>query len=309
MKVNDMSKARRRPKPKENGIANRAVGGEVLQLRRGGVRLLAFWELVTPKIAAFYLQSNVVNRSLYERRVQEMVNDLENDRWYITHHAIAFDCDGNLIDGQHRLTAVVQSGKAMYCLIVRSVPKEHIPGVDVGKTRSAWDHSKMLGLGISTRHASCARAMLKYRENIHGFVSTPRLLEFARGHAERIDYALQALSPRVPGVTTAGVEAAFAWAVDVLTREQLDRAAVLLRKGEPPDDRFVKGDKTITALRRLLYNMYTKGKGHGGSSQQLQTYRLTGYALQCFAARRELQYIKVPGEYRGIHENGAAPDG
>ena len=39
-----------------------------------------------------------------------MADDMRAGRFVVTHQAIAFDAKGNLIDGQHRLRAVIMSG-------------------------------------------------------------------------------------------------------------------------------------------------------------------------------------------------------
>lgn len=64
---------------------------------------------------------------------------------------IKLDEDGNVIDGQHRLSAIVESGEPQYLIIVSSVPETIKQYLDQGAKRSEGDRLKMqFGLNPST---------------------------------------------------------------------------------------------------------------------------------------------------------------
>ena len=64
---------------------------------------------------------------------------------------IKLDQEGNVIDGQHRLTAIVESGEPQYLIIVSSVPQYIKQYLDQGAKRSEGDRLKMqFGLNPST---------------------------------------------------------------------------------------------------------------------------------------------------------------
>ena len=64
---------------------------------------------------------------------------------------IKIDCDGAVIDGQHRLCAIVQSGIPQQLLIVSNVPDHVKQYLDQGAKRSEGDRLKMqYGLNPST---------------------------------------------------------------------------------------------------------------------------------------------------------------
>lgn len=80
-------------------------------------------EIITPEIATEILERhNPRNRSVSESTVQSYAVDMKNGRWTSTHQGIAFDTNGDLLDGQHRLWAVVFSGCTIEFWVFRDMP-------------------------------------------------------------------------------------------------------------------------------------------------------------------------------------------
>lgn len=96
-------------------------------------------ELVTPEKAKEYLAANCVNRKIRQDRVRALTRDILGDAWKETHQGIAFDTEGKLIDGQHRLTAIVNANKAVYMDVARGVEHEAGAYVDSGIARRYTD--------------------------------------------------------------------------------------------------------------------------------------------------------------------------
>ena len=69
---------------------------------------------VGPDLAARWLDGNTHNRPLKQTLVDRFVRDMQAGRWRLTHQGIAFDADGMLIDGQHRLWAIVISATSPF---------------------------------------------------------------------------------------------------------------------------------------------------------------------------------------------------
>ena len=77
-------------------------------------------ETITPALATEWLDKhNSVNRKISEPTVQSYAMDMKNGRWTLTHQGIAFDTEGNLQDGQHRLWAIVFSGITLEMMVTR----------------------------------------------------------------------------------------------------------------------------------------------------------------------------------------------
>ncbi|MFL6416119.1 MAG: hypothetical protein ACJ74Y_10695 [Bryobacteraceae bacterium] len=102
------------------------------------------WEEITPKKAAVFLEKNVTNRPLREATTTAYERDMRAGNWVSTHQGVAFNDRGELIDGQHRLTAVVRSGVTVRMLVTRGLPAvsgdtHTMDAVDRGATRSSQE--------------------------------------------------------------------------------------------------------------------------------------------------------------------------
>lgn len=100
---------------------------------------------VTPELAATWLKRNVKNRRIKPNTVRGYVTDMLNGAWMTTHQGIAFDSAGNLLDGQHRLMAIVKSKVSVILLVSTGWPVAMDPkhmtmdAVDRGLARSLAD--------------------------------------------------------------------------------------------------------------------------------------------------------------------------
>lgn len=95
---------------------------------------------VTPKLAAKWLESNMENnRHLRQSYVSQLAGDMKEGRWKETGEAIKFNPMKQLIDGQHRLSAIVMSGCTIELVVCWDVPSDAILAIDTGRSRSASD--------------------------------------------------------------------------------------------------------------------------------------------------------------------------
>src|SRR4051812_40390469 len=81
------------------------------------------WEKITPKIAEKYLNMNVGNRALRSGVVEKYASDMRSGNWSRNPQPMIFYDDGTIADGQNRLWAVIESGEAIWFLVVRGVDK------------------------------------------------------------------------------------------------------------------------------------------------------------------------------------------
>lgn len=120
--------------------------------------------LVTPETAERWLERNESNRNIRPAHVAAMARDMVAGHWQLTGEAIKFDTDGRLIDGQHRLTAVVLSGVGVQMLVVSGLRSESQQVMDTGAKRTAFDALGLRGDGTKNRVplASAARLALAW---------------------------------------------------------------------------------------------------------------------------------------------------
>lgn len=90
---------------------------------------------ITPALASEMLAKNINNRPLSQKAVHKLATDLVMDRWQTTHQGIAFDRDGVLADGQHRLQAICLAGRPAVALVCWNEPSLGGP-IDCGQRRT-----------------------------------------------------------------------------------------------------------------------------------------------------------------------------
>lgn len=95
--------------------------------------------LVTPDLAAKYLSRNGLNRPLTAPTVDFYADQMKKNLWRATGQGISIDVNNNLLDGQHRLAAIVKSRVAVLMLIIYEVDPETFDVYDSGKTRTKTD--------------------------------------------------------------------------------------------------------------------------------------------------------------------------
>lgn len=94
---------------------------------------------ITPKIAGFYLAANRTNRPIRRAWVKKLAEIIKDGEWEVTHQGIAFDIDGNLQDGQHRLHAIVESGVPVAMYVTTGASLKAFTVIDQGVKRSTGD--------------------------------------------------------------------------------------------------------------------------------------------------------------------------
>ena len=96
-------------------------------------------QIITPAKAAAMLAANTANRPLSKSVVRVFAEAMRRGEWLVTHQGIAFDVSGVLVDGQHRLAAIMEAGQPVDVLVVSGVDEATFDVLDVGKRRNAAD--------------------------------------------------------------------------------------------------------------------------------------------------------------------------
>lgn len=94
---------------------------------------------ITPKLAQQYLCHNADNRILRDKAIDRIADDMKNGAFQLTHQGIAFDTNGRLVDGQHRLQAIVRSGATVPMLVSEGVDPKTFSVLDQNIKRSPAD--------------------------------------------------------------------------------------------------------------------------------------------------------------------------
>lgn len=131
-------------------------------------------ETVTPDMAAAWLTRNEKNRNLNTNYVETLAADMLAGRFPFTGDAIRFDTTDRLIDGQHRLAAIVLTGVPVTIAVMRGLPPEAQESMDIGRSRTISDRLKMQGVSNTALRAGIARVVLGYEQGCALTVTAPK---------------------------------------------------------------------------------------------------------------------------------------
>lgn len=122
---------------------------------------------ITPELARVMLTRNVKNRGKKQKKIEDYAAMQKQGRWGFTSETIKFDRDGNLIDGQNRLFACIESGAPFVTLIAYGLDPKVFPHLDRGARRSTADN--LVAEGEKNAHALAAAATLvwRYERGLH----------------------------------------------------------------------------------------------------------------------------------------------
>lgn len=105
--------------------------------------------VVTPEIAQEWLTHNMAcNRPVLKDTVHSYARQMRNGNWNLTHQGIAFDEAGELIDGQHRLRAIVEANIPVTINVTTGVHRVQGEAftIDMGRKRTYANMVQMSGM-------------------------------------------------------------------------------------------------------------------------------------------------------------------
>lgn len=111
--------------------------------------------VITPAMATRWLEANTRNRPLSDTTVKTYAADMAAGAWHITHQGIGFDVDGMLLDGQHRLSAIILANVPVAMLVTRGLPRNAQDVIDAPRVRSVKDQLQMID-GVTDAVAKAA---------------------------------------------------------------------------------------------------------------------------------------------------------
>jgi hypothetical protein len=183
------------------------------------------WETITPDKARKYLatsegnprygaSSKVVNRDA----VTKLVADMRANKWVDTGEAIQFDWNGHLINGHHRLTAIIQSEKSQEILVVRGISPMAKRYIDTSTKRSLVQRLASEGFGVeiaNTKTVGALRLAVCFRKGASFATHTMSddwFVGFIDDHIEAYSFAYEAAGLNSKKNLTSGAEFAHALA-------------------------------------------------------------------------------------------------
>jgi hypothetical protein len=264
---------------------------ELLQLR------------VTPAMARTWLEQNYGNRKLRRNHVLMLAREIASGRYVTNGQTIIFASSGRLLDGQHRLAAVIVADQAVDMLIVRGVDEATFHTLDQGMRRQPGDELTALGVHGGFAVASAARLLLLWTQGLpatRSHVPKSEIINFVMANRELEEAYRITLSAR-KSIPTSGVIAVY-W----LGRQSRDQW--LMQRM----DTFVLGLATgadLTAASPILALRNTAGFINQGA--KMSTGGWFGLTLQAWNAfargtqLKNLRHVTWPDECMGYpHPRG-----
>lgn len=163
---------------------------------------------VTPDQAAKWLRLNTHNRTIRSRHVDYLADEILNGRWILTHQGIALNHQ-TLIDGQHRLLAIVKANKSVPCLVTVDAEIALQDVIDGGAKRTVADQLNLNdGLANANLVTGACRTIL--------LICTDQDIKLSVAGARRIMFELGAEMDLVIGLVDKFRPARRSWVVGCL---------------------------------------------------------------------------------------------
>lgn len=127
------------------------------------------WVKVTPEMARDWLVNrNKSQRPIKQLHLQSLKDDHVLDRFFLNGETVVFDWDGNLLNGQHRATMVVETDKPAWMIVLRNLPPDVYTTFDNTAKRSGGDALRPSGITNANHVAAAANLLERYRRGVLG---------------------------------------------------------------------------------------------------------------------------------------------
>ena len=211
---------------------------------------------VTPDQAAAWLEGSSKNRNISDVRVRAYAEEMKRGHWEVTNQGIGFRRgDGKLIDGQHRLWAVIEAGVTVDMQITIGLHPDAV--IDGGRPRRLGDNLTMRGEQYGSYRAAyvihCAKLLVGSGVLINTVSAYDAWMRFLK---PGVEHALEALMcDSLLKAAPIGGSLALAYRADP---QKIMDFTLRLRDGEG----LRKGEPAWT-LRRYLEQDRLAGKRNG----------------------------------------------
>lgn len=236
--------------------------------------------LVAPKMAEEMLGKNTRNRSLCLKTIDRIVRDIDSGRYVVNGSGIQFTKSWVLADGQHRLHAIVKSGKAILLVVAVGLEEDVIRVLDDGRKRSFRDQKVIDGTPDPKRVAVFTRAAFNAANNFNRQPSNSELDALYNYAQDGIDWLTDVVkAPSTFSSLPAEVAGALVWAW-FENPEEVDSFARMVWTGDG-----IGASNGARCLNNQMKSWSNK------NTTRAQKQRMT---LRCLAAHIDGERLTVP---------------
>jgi hypothetical protein len=117
---------------------------------------------ITPDIARRMLEKNTKNRNMNKKHAERFRDAMAVGEWWMNGETIILSSSGVLLNGQHRLWAIIASGVEVDVLVVRGIDEDAFKTIDSVRARKAGEVLAIAGEPNANKIASCVQAVLAF---------------------------------------------------------------------------------------------------------------------------------------------------
>ena len=123
-------------------------------------------ETITPQKAQEYLAKSGGNRNISKPVVASYATTMREGKWILNGEPIVFDVDGVLLNGHHRLHAVIQSNVPIQTFVTRGVEHGAFTTFDCGRHRTLGQLIGMNGIKHYNSVASVVNVVFRLQNGM-----------------------------------------------------------------------------------------------------------------------------------------------
>ena len=267
-------------------------------------------ELITAQRAAKMLADKAPNRRIRESGLEALTRALEAGTFETTHEGIAFNPDGQLVDGQTRLTAIVNTGVSAWMWVYRGL--RSAMNVNLGSSRTASDAITISGVHATRAEVATLKRMLMSCNSEPvwvRFATNEQLRKWFEMYSDAIRTAYKmGLNCNKKGITSVAVVAPVARATFTQDPVRLREFVECFISG------VISNGEDIAAIK--LRDLFLRGhiSGSGVHAARAEAYAKVEYCVDAFLKRREISQVRlahgelfpIPNDPASVFDTGVA---
>lgn len=124
---------------------------------------------MTPALASKLLQGNTGNRNLGQQRITAMAADIASGNWRPDGTPIRVSKSGKLLDGQHRLSAIIRAGCDVPVILIEDLDEDTQLVIDSGRARTFNDYLVVRGYPDHLTAATLTSLLWRWEHGVINF--------------------------------------------------------------------------------------------------------------------------------------------
>lgn len=268
---------------------------------------------MTPEWAHHLLvNQNSQNRKIKKTHVETLTRVIKRGEWKLTNQGIAIGTNGQLLDGQHRLTAIRDSGRTVPVLLATECDPSIFTVIDTGSKRTSSDTLYLVGASQVTQTAAAVRLILLHKANLPGswargntVFSNDQIQHYYLQDRQRIDFFVRFVYNTSKQFKMLNRSSLTAFCILASDKDHFDQTikdfVTALSTGAD-----LPADSAVLAFRTAIVNRSIFGERGGTPVQQLWISCL----IKCFNhwyLERSLKVFRAPKEMPEIAHNVFPP--